>query len=499
MVQEYQARKERRKIFNLLNLIVTKEIKFLKRHAFLGLYLLVFSPAFFENYAWSDDFSALAYPNAVGEHALLDARPIYGLAIGEIFQLVETLENLRWVRLLTVIGIYLLANWVHRFLSERTELKHLKLAIFAGFCCSAWANVAFWAIAFIVPWAAFFACQGIVYSNNRKNKIKLFGIALLVVAWLCYPPAVFFSLAVMYLKSLVDNESPSKTLMSQLKQIPYLGISAILAFIVAKLSVQFWTASNFNDRISIPSFNEIPSKVYFFLTRQIVQSFRPLSLDTSSNINIAFEAMLVILLLSYLFYLNSRTILISAMQSVIFVLVIVEVQILHLVTAENQIEIRHFIVSNWLVVVTFFVQINRTVFRGFKDALQGLKVTSLGLSLILGFAPLGFFYSVVFPIVNETRTFLLKTIDSCTNSELVNSVILERVSIWPSNPNLGMASQVTDLASPWVPHSAINILTMNLRQIDIKPIYIERGGDIISEGVCLFDLEKFEINKGEKD
>ena len=73
-----------------------------------GILLLVYFPSLSSNYLWSDDFSAYVNPEDTGMHAIRDGRPVYGLAINHLYNITQSIGEVRLIRLLSIVSISIL-------------------------------------------------------------------------------------------------------------------------------------------------------------------------------------------------------------------------------------------------------------------------------------------------------------------------------------------------------------------------------------------------------
>jgi hypothetical protein len=170
----------------------------------------VFLPVVIVPYAFSDDYSILwmavsGEPGAYFGKNILDAnavggRPVAGLLSTWFFSAAGTIDNLRFVRLVAVVGIAALALLLHWALVQ-SGIKPTIAALFAVLVCSlpAFQVYGSWAVLFDAPYAAILAggaslvADAAVDAPRRLARRRIAGaFAMLLVALLMYQPAAMF-------------------------------------------------------------------------------------------------------------------------------------------------------------------------------------------------------------------------------------------------------------------------------------------------------------------
>lgn len=466
-----------------------------------SLYIAAFFPTIFQNFLWSDDYSAINSPASVGEHAIKDGRPVYGFLVHQLFEAAGIIDDVRLIRLLTLLGVFSLALWITNNVFDHKESK-FHLAIFLGFCSFSWANVIFWAIAFIYPWAALASCEGIRLLNQPRSITRFTGGILVGLAFLSYPPACFFPIALTYIKGVVKKLSYKKVLQESLGHFTQLVAIGAIAIIFARAVIGFFLAESLNHRVQVVSYKDLLPKAAFFMTRMLTQSFRPFSIGTVNDWQIALEFIFAIMLITLIFILHFKSIRKSLQY--LFLLFVVQSLVLSpfLIVAQNQIELRYFIVSNWLVVIVFMITLQTLVGSPIKNRRPQSMFVHLQLpKMLLWIQPIigllvcwVFFFSIVSPILTNTRDFIESEIVKCSNQELKKPFIFDRESDWPGRSYIGMMSQSTDLASSWVPLPALKWVIRESRSIGSNPEYVERNN--LMQNACVIDLQKFKPRIG---
>jgi hypothetical protein len=171
----------------------------------------VFLPVLIIPYAFADDYSGLwmavsGQPNPQFGKTIFDSaagggRPLSGIAGQLIIPLAGGIDGLRYLRLLSVVGIVLLALLIHWAL-VRARISSWAAAVAAILICTlpSFQVYAAWAGLFVAPYAALLASGAslfAVWSLDGPDDLRvdrwIGGTALLLAALMIYqPPAMFF-------------------------------------------------------------------------------------------------------------------------------------------------------------------------------------------------------------------------------------------------------------------------------------------------------------------
>jgi hypothetical protein len=179
--------------------------------AVAGAVFAMFLPALIVPYGFSDDYSILwmavsGQPSPQFGKNLLDAtattgRPFSGLLMKLFFSAAGTIDNLRFVRLISVLGIVVLAILLHWSL-VRARVSSKWAALVAILVCSmpAFQSAAAWTVVFVSPVAAVLAAAASILvvsavdgpRHTRFDRSVGAGAAMLASLLLYQPPAMFF-------------------------------------------------------------------------------------------------------------------------------------------------------------------------------------------------------------------------------------------------------------------------------------------------------------------
>jgi hypothetical protein len=215
----------------------------------------IFLPALIIPYAFSDDYPILFIADRLGsspefgsniiDTVAVSGRPFAGLLDKIFFSAAGTIDNLRFVRLVAVVGIVALALLLHWAL-VRSGIKRTVAALIAVLVCSmpAFQVYGSWAVLFNVPYAAILgggASLLVVAAVDAPRTLvpdRLAGAAaMLVAALLIYQSAAMFFwvfLAIALVGAAYDSRRALRIARA------HFGIAAVafgLAFLIVKLAV----------------------------------------------------------------------------------------------------------------------------------------------------------------------------------------------------------------------------------------------------------------------
>lgn len=460
--------------------------------------LIVYLPAIWFSYLWSDDYSAYIKPTETGRHAILDGRPLYGLAIEVFFSSVNSVGDLRFIRFVTLLLMYFLMFWVVNYLSPSMSRGQVIIYVLVAFSLPTWSNVVFWGIAFVVPLSALLSCIGLDLTIRGRPILKILGLSLLICGGLVYPPATYFPLVIFFAREYFLMSSPRILGLKIIKGFFIVSTTLFITYIMNKLLIVKLSSTQLNERYQFIAINELLEKSYFFVTRLLVQSFRPFFISSPSIYLVILQFCSILLIIILGIRLNYGTWRDAIRIFVILVLVLTLSLFPFLVARDNQIEIRYFIASNWLVSVIFLWSLWNIVIwtlksrSNSKNILESFSVLfKLALPIFSLLLSWSFFFSIPYSVYHATSAFLKEELSKCQQLEIDKQILVKRrVETWPSKANIGMGSQITDLASEWVPLNAILTIVDKKGNNKIEVLWAETGS-VAKPTDCVVDLNRF--------
>jgi hypothetical protein len=450
----------------------------------------IYLPGVISTGIWSDDYPSLLDPISVQIHASRDGRPIYGFLLQFMFDLTNTVSNLWLIRFFALIGLLLLNDLVIKILSKsRTDLR-VTLASVGAFSIASFQVNIHWATAFLFCWVAYFALLGYTLMMRDSKKSNFAGVLLLTVSSLSYPVLTFFILPVVFLLSYETDNEDRKLKKDSILAILGIALSAFLALLINLISLRA-RGLTFNDRVSFISISDLPSQILWFLSRPFILTFRGYSIESPGLIEALGGLLLVNLLI-----ITGITIKHKTFPKVLkYYALLISFTLFSMTPLffpdQQQVDVRYVTVGSWLV---SYMSVSGVFLILGKISLGGHRVNRSLVSVvfvIVFFLSINSrYFSVIQPIYNRTSTFISSELSSCGDQEILSGVyVLARETAWPSKQNIGLFSQITDLASGWVPLNAVMVEIQKnpkFSGVSVSWAEEERSG-------CVIDLNRFEV------
>jgi hypothetical protein len=206
-------------------------------------------------YAFSDDYPILSMAVGLGsspwlgknviDASTVNGRPFAGLLDNFLFSAAGTIDNLRFVRLFTVVGIVLLALLLHWALM-RSGIRRTLAALIAVLVCSlpAFQVYAAWTVLSPAPYAGLLgggASMLTVIAIDAPRNLVLDRVAgataLLLAALLIYQPAAMFFWVFLAVAVVGAGRDSRLTLRLVRTHVGVAAVALALAFLVVKLGV----------------------------------------------------------------------------------------------------------------------------------------------------------------------------------------------------------------------------------------------------------------------
>ena len=453
--------------------------------------LLIFLPAYLHSYLWSDDFPVFVDPESMLNHAIRDLRPVYGILIYGGFSSIDNVDQVALLRLISAGGVIFLIVLIHTELRAFFNKKTLLPCLIFAFCTYPWLNVVYWATTYVFSWSVGFALLGLRLTKHQIKKKRIFGIFLIAISSLIYPVSTLFPIAIAYIRGFLEKKRPLEILYNCIRTFLLLLSIIIVSLLSSRVFTDKILGLQPNPRVQLVNFQEIPEKLLFFSTRLIGQSIRFFSISSPSMLEFLFSFGIMCILFSVFFRISYAKRNYSSLQHTITLFAVFLMLLSPFaIVADNQIDIRYFMGTNWLsamIVALLFVK-----FMGNGRWNYRLRITLVS-SVLIGFSAMNsihFFQSVVRPITTNTQRFIQSQFLDIKIKDCENRIqILPRSGVWPTKNMIGMASQVTDLASSWVPVPAVKLyVEKNYSQL-IAVDFINNKPE--NENNCLVDLNLF--------
>lgn len=453
----------------------------------------IYLPGVISKSIWSDDYPSLIDPNGVQIHASRDGRPLYGLALQLVFNSVNQVSNLWLIRLIALMGLLLLNDLVIKILSGSKPNLRLTVSSVGAFSIAGFQINVHWATAFPFCWVAYFALLGFTFLVKDRKKDKFLGVLLLIASSLSYPILTFFVLPVVFLLTFEGENNGSSLKKNSLLAAFGIGISGLLSLVINFISINV-RGLGLNDRVSIVSLSELPDQILWFLTRPFVLAFRGYSIDSPGLIEAFASFVLVNLLIIAGIAIKFKTF--SKVLRIYLLLIFFTLSSMAPLFFPNQqqVDVRYVTVGSWLI---SYVLISSVFFIlgkmswGKHRLNHGFVSVTL---IILFFLSINVrYFSVIQPIYKKTSIFISSELAACSDKRILSGIyVIPRETDWQSNQYIGLLSQITDLASTWVPLNAVRVGVDDIPELRNSKISIS-WGDKNSSG-CLVDLNRFQTD-----
>ena len=236
-------------------------------------FLLCFAPVLTTDYGYLDDYSQLFEgPHGRQVQKIFRAgRPINALITMLFLQVATDIEHLRYIRLVGVLSIALLAWCVFQTLA-RTGWSRFQSACVAVIMCTtlpfqvyaAWATCAPYPLAALAAGLAFLLCECAFETRRRRSKWLLAAgaILVLVLAHAIYQPAAMF----FWVFAAVVLLKPDTTPRDMLRRFGWYCVIAaggmLAGFVVYALGLILYPG----DYIRVGLVRDLPTKVVWFLS-----------------------------------------------------------------------------------------------------------------------------------------------------------------------------------------------------------------------------------------
>ncbi len=466
-----------------------------ERYFYLGATLVfgAYLRPIFSEWVYSDEYHLFADDSQARDHFNKDASLVGGLVYTNISRnLVSSPADLWRLRLLSLFCLLLVVKHIGKAIYAKNTSYLIQFLLPISLLLPAPMTFISWSLMWqgsLAIFISFFAC---VHWLHFKSPNALIAIPMLCSALLISPYSAFacFGLfAGIEIISKNNTQEISKRFARLLMLFSLSGITTIAL-------VYFYSAiSNMklNDRVNFVEMGEIPTKIYWVITRPITLSTRFFDLSSPNAIN-AIIVGLIFLGVILLGIVNmSKRNLFDMLKYIIFFLTSATLTLTPIIiTDSNQIEFRYIFASSWL----FFCSFVFFLFEEISKYVDNTKlVTSLALLpiLIAGILTVNLNFERQFLAPYQSKVDFLKTrILDCKKSgkNLQIVEISPPRKAFPDRKNIGMYSQVTDLASTWVPVPSVESVLRDLDMEVSKVSLMENRnlGDAIN---CQIDLEGY--------
>jgi hypothetical protein len=163
-----------------------------------------------------------------------------------------------------------------------------------------------------------------------------------------------------------------------------------------------------------------------------------------------------------------------------------------IITSSNQIEFRYIFASSWLFFCVFMFFFFELIPK-YRSNLGSIKKFTILLILLIGTLTVNLNFERQFLSPYKSKVEFLKiSLLNCNMSgkNLRSILIVPPKKVFPVRNNIGMYSQVTDLASTWVPVPSVENVLVSL-DFDFSKVTLLDNRNPSDVKSCQIDLEEY--------
>ena len=447
----------------------------------------------FSVWAYSDEYDFFEVTPKLGSHMARDGNLISSLIYSNFsLPLISSAGDLWRLRVISFLCLFLILNHLSSQILAHSPSRTTQFLLPIALTLPGPMTFISWSLIWQGSFAMLIAYVANVLWMKSKFGLKLISVILLWSSILMSPVAAFsifgFHAAVFILTRFKTADFVKVT-----RRLVFLylisGIASLLTIMISK--VLFGLA--LNGRVGPPQLSDLPEKVYWVISRPIIVSMRFFDISSPTNINAIVTALLVLSLLVFGFVIQSKNLSESIFSRLILFSALIILSITPIViTWSNQIEFRYILGPS----VAFFLVTVGLTLEAISERENFLKYAHLPFILLILFSGImsinnhvsGQFISPYKSKIDFIQSELL--ICQNKNRSLEKVVILQAKTTYPSRNNIGIFSQSTDMASPWVPIPSVKYV---LKTVGIFPREITLEESLTNSDLnsCTVDLEKY--------
>jgi hypothetical protein len=422
---------------------------------------VLFSFVAFQTYAWTDDYPHLGEPHGLlAEHAS-QGRLLAGPLDYVVFAAARSIDNLRYVRILGVVGLALLAAQLVSAL--RTMSVAAGPAVFlttTALLLPPFQMYAGWATAWLFSWT----CLLSVWGGRRWLEastigMRCLGLAAIVAANLMYQPAAFFVWALLGLRLTL---SPDDEGLRQTGKLLFAAAVGALVAFAAAVVVNDVTHVAWRDRSALlSSVGDIEHKAAWVFTRPLVIAARPFGIDSPTPLDALLTAGPVWLLIALDWARRVRS-----QRKYLLLLTLVAVPLVamlpNVLVRENQIEFRVLagicVTVWWYACVAAYHTLRR---QQWFEALRvhtgpAYVISAILVSWLALVSRRNIMTTMVEPNQQKDAYIAaqLRKFDPTQHSRII---VVNDPEWWGRRRRVGTFSLISDLALEWVPPADVRL------------------------------------------
>jgi len=447
----------------------------------------------FSVWAYSDEYDFFEPVPKLGKHMARDGNLISSLLYNNFSApLINSAEDLWRLRTLSFLCLFLILNHVSSQILKHNQSRSLQFLLPIALTLPAAMTFISWSLIWQGSFAMLIAYIANTLWLNPGFKNKFISVLLLWSSILMSPVAAFSIFgfhAVVFILARINVANFVKITISH---VTLYGISGA-ASLATLLTNQKISGLELNGRVGPPAISDLPAKMYWVISRPITLSMRFFDIASPSQVNAIITSLLVLSLLLCGLAFQSKSLSENVFPRIILFFVLILLSITPIVvTWSNQIEFRYILGPS----VAFFlttIGLTLDVLKRSKNFLKYAHLPAIFLISISGITTMINHVNSQFIEPYESKSiFIQSELSNCqNNTHLIKKMIIQQPkSGYPSKNNIGIFSQTTDMASPWVPIPTVKYI-LQINELFFKEIVVQDYEDEMSTNSCVIDLEKY--------
>ena len=437
--------------------------------------LVLYLPLALQRSAWSDDYPML-FTSASTKH-LSDMRPLGGLVNTVMFGLVDDIGDLRFLRLVGVIGIAILAGLLAQVAQSwgMRPIYSALVAVSVGLLPPFHEAVG-WATVYKLAWIPVLGgCAGLAFLRgwfeNRRRLVTL-GFLGTVITFLFYPPAALCSWGLLGIRTAIRPTSVQRMLKESGLLAVLLAGSALVALTIALFINQILDVQTDSRVLLVSTPSEAIAKISWFVRFPIGVAARPFLVSSPTDLQAILTAGPILIAIATGLYLRQNGGTLDRLGATILLLAYPCLTMgAHLIVIENQIEYRYMLgitATVWVYLLIAVHQLLKVTWSNLNSRRQPIRESAIPawlVTVLMGVVILGAVRNtqanidqVFFEPFKSKEAYLNQELDHFDPEMHSRIVVVNDQSLWPSTRNLGIYSTISDLAHPWVAVPNIRLL-----------------------------------------
>jgi hypothetical protein len=480
---------KRRKSLVKLQKISPKTIFFVSS----AIVFLSYVKQIFSVWAYSDEYDFFEAVPKLGKHMARDGNLIISLLYDNFSApLVNSAEDLWRLRVLSFLCLFLILNHVSTQILIHNKSRSIQFLLPIALMLSAPMTFISWSLLWQVSFAMLIAYAANVFWLKPSFRLKIISVLLLWSSILMSPVAAFSIFGFHAILFTLAGIKAINFLKITLSLLTLYGISGIASLATLVISQKLY-GLELNERVGLPAIGDLPAKMYWVISRPITLSMRFFDISSPSQINAVVTLILVSSLLICGFVVQSKNLgeNIFLRAIIFFTLILLSITPI-VVTWSNQIEFRYILGSS----IAFFlatVVLTLEIVKKQKNFLQYAYIPIILLISFLGITTINNHINSQFIAPYKSKSIFIQSelLDCQNKNRFIEKIIIQQPKAgYPSRNNIGIFSQTTDMASPWVPIPTVNYI-LKINELFSNEIIVQDYKAEMSPNSCIIDLDKY--------